>query len=365
MSTTTVATNLWTTFGVKYPGQTDAGIRENIQDQLTNIDPDDTPTVSILPKTTADNLFVTWMLDALTATSTSPAAEGAEFSADNLFARTRLDNWIQRFRKDFALSQDQIELAKRGGMIGVHDAMAHEAGRASREILRNINVRLWSNSAALTSGAAITEMGYVTGGASPSVTAPTSTTAGQMRNIRYFGQYVPWTNPGTTETAVTGGVTVTVNGPIATAGLFDLHESMYMYGITPDTLVVSPGVKRDLSRLLLNDTSLGLVRNTDAVKGESYAPVVEIIRTDFGKIAVLVDRWMPQASVTGVQANAPWQSAAYALIDKSRIRLAYWRNLKPYSLPPSGDNMRAFMLAALTVQVTHPRAVGLGLGVTT
>ena len=365
MSTTTVTTNLWTTFGVKYPGQTDAGIRENIQDQLTNIDPDDTPTVSILPKTTADNLFVTWMIDALTATSTSPAAEGAEFSADNLFARTRLDNWIQRFRKDFALSQDQIELAKRGGMIGVHDAMAHEAGRASREILRNINVRLWSNSAALTSGAAITEMGYVTGGASPSVTAPTSTTAGQMRNIRYFGQYVPWTNPGTTETAVTGGVTVTVNGPIATAGLFDLHESMYMYGITPDTLVVSPGVKRDLSRLLLNDTTLGLVRNTDAVKGESYAPVVEIIRTDFGKIAVLVDRWMPQASVTGVQANAPWQSAAYALIDKSRIRLAYWRNLKPYSLPPSGDNMRAFMLAALTVQVTHPRAVGLGLGVTT
>lgn len=365
MSTTTVVTNLWSTFGVKYPGQTDAGIRENIQDQLTNIDPDDTPTVSILPKTTADNLFVTWMIDALTATSTSPAAEGAEFSADQLFARTRLNNWIQRFRKDFALSQDQIELAKRGGMVGVHDAMAHEAGRASREILRNINCRLWSNSTATASAAGIAEMDYVTGGASPSVTAATSITAGQMRNIRYFGQYVPWTNPGVSETAVTGGVTVTVNGAIATGGLFDLHESMYMYGITPDTLVVSPGVKRDLSRLLLNDTTLGLVRNTDAVKGESYAPVVEIIRTDFGKIAVLVDRWMPQASVTGVQANAPWQSAAYALIDKSRIRLAYWRNLKPYSLPPSGDNMRAYMLAALTVQVTHPRAIGLGLGVTT
>lgn len=355
-----LATNLWTTFGVKYPGDADSaavGIRENIHDQLTNIDPDETPTVAILPKTTVSNLFVTWMIDALHATATGAAHEGAEFSAMQLFGRQRLQNWVQRFRKDFALSQDQIELAKRGGIVGVHDAMAFEAGKAGQEIQRNINARLWSNSAATASADALAEMGYATGAESGA-----NATASQFANIRYFGQYVTYKLPGTSPTSVTGGVTAAVDGAFASGTLFDLHEQMFMYGIKPDTLVLSPGVKRDLSRILLSDTGLARVQNLDTIKGQEFGPVIEFIRTDFGRLATVVDRWMPQSSVTG--ANR-WNAAAYALIDKARLRLAYWRPLKPYSLPPSGDNMRAFMLAALTLEVTHPRAIGLGLGVTT
>lgn len=107
-----ITTNLWTTYGLGYPGAAAVsgasvvGIRENVSDVLTNVDPDETPTVAVLQKTTTNNLFSDWMIDALSATSTGAAAEGAEWSANQLFGRTRLQNWVQRFRKDFGLSND-------------------------------------------------------------------------------------------------------------------------------------------------------------------------------------------------------------------------------------------------------------------
>jgi hypothetical protein len=367
-----IATNLWTTYGLGYPGTAGvsgaigaAGIRENVSDILTNVDPDDTPTVAILQKTTTNNLFSDWMIDALTATSTAAAAEGAEWAGATLFGRTRLQNWVQRFRKDFGLSQDQIELARRGGIIGVHDAMGHEATRAGKEIPRNINARLWSTftgASGATSATAVAvdgAMGYATGAADTG-----SATATQMANLRWFGQYCRWVKPGINASGATGGVVVNVSGAFATAGFYQIQEAQWTAGIKADTLIVSGGVKLDLSRTLLNDTALGSVRNTDAIANGEYGPIIEILRTDLGRVACLVDRWMPQSTANATSyANQLWAAPAYALIEKSRVRLAYWRQLRPYSLPPSGDNMRAYMLAALTVEVTNPLAIGIGANV--
>lgn len=352
-----ITTNLWTTYGLGYPGQGAAtgtvGIRENVSDVLTNIDPDETPTRAILQTTTTNNLFSDWMIDALTATATAAAGEGAEWSGSQLFGRTRLQNWVQRFRKDFGLSNDQIEMARRGGVVGVHDAMGHEATRAGKEIPRNVNARLWSTSSATASAGGIAELGYASGNGDS-----TSTTATQMANLRWFGQYCTWTKPGVTPVAATGGVTASVGGGFATGSFYKIQEAQWTAGIKSDTLAVSGGVKLDLSRTLLNDTALGVVRNTDAIANGEYGPVVEILRTDLGRVACLVDRWIPQATATA--ANL-WSAPAYCLFEKSRVRLAYWRTLRPYSLPPSGDNMRAYMLEALTVEVTNPLAIGLGL----
>ncbi len=371
-----ITTNLWTTYGLGYPGSpysaagsgvggNTIGIRENVSDVLTNTDPDETPTVAVLQKTTTNNLFSDWMIDALTATSTAAAAEGAEWSATTLFGRTRIQNWVQRFRKDFGLSLDQIELARRGGVIGVHDAMGHEAIRAGKEIPRNINARLWSYSNAATSALAFAEMGYATGGANS-----TGVTAQTMANLRWFGQYCPWTKPGVNPVAATGGVTADIGqSTFGTKGFYDLQETQWTAGIKANTLVVSGGMKRGVSRSLLNDngaTGLGMVRNTDVVANGEYAPVIDILRTDLGRVACLVDRWLPQTNAaTGAATGNVWSQPAYALIDTTRIRLAYWRQLRPYSLPPSGDNMRAYMQASLTVEVTTPLAIALGIGIIT
>lgn len=231
--------------------------------------------------------------------------------------------------------------------------MGHEATRAGKEIPRNINARLWSNSTATASAAGIAELGYATGNVNG-----TSATAQQMANLRYFGQYIPWVKPGVTPIGATGGVTASVGGAFATAGFYKIQEAQWTAGIKAGTLVVSGGVKLDLSRTLLADSTLSSVRNTDTVQNGEYGPVIEVLRTDLGRVACLVDRWMPQATATA--ANL-WEAPAYALLDTSRIRLAYWRQLRPYSLPPSGDNMRAYMQASLTVEVMNPLAIGLGL----
>ena len=365
-----IATNLFTTFGIRYPGTAltagGAGIRENVSDVLENIDPEDTPSLTAFPTSTVNNLFSDWMVDGYDLTSTAGALEGDEFSAATLRPRARLQNWVQRFRKDFALSQDQIELARRGGVIGIRDAWGHEAGRAGIEVRRNINARLWNNSSytgtatASAETSAALELDPVTG---------TTTSAALMGNLRYFMQRVQWVNPSNLSGTQTGTLTTgsqasaSVAGAIGTASLYALSESLENLGVKPNKIFMSPGVKVDLSRALLNDTSgIGLARTLDAVKGSEYGPVIEVIRTDFHRMACVVDRYIPQLTAT---AATLYRAAVFAMMDTSKVRVSYWRQLKPYSLPPSGDNMRGYMLAACTLEVSHPNAIGYGHNVIT
>lgn len=365
--------NLFTTFGIRYPGTAltagGAGIRENVSDVLENIDPDDTPTLGALPESTVNNLFSDWMIAGLSPSNTAAAEEGIEFSARQLKPRSRLQNWVQRFYIGFQISNDQIELAKRGGVIGVHDAMSHEAGYAARELKRNIECRLWSRaSASATAGGYTTaDMAAEAAPASGAHTnGSTSITASQLGNFRYWMHGVQWVDPSNTTgsgTLTTGStVSANVSGAIGTASLYALAEAHYNVGINPNKLFLSPGVKSDLSRALLNDSGLGLARTLDAVKGTEYGPIIEVIRTDFGRLACIVSRHIPQDSATS---SLTYRAPVFAIMDTSKVRVAYWRRLQPYSLPPSGDSARAYVMASCTLEVLHPNAIAYGMNVTT
>lgn len=335
-----IATNEWTTFGVRYPQQTSAGIREDV-DVITIIDPDETPSLSILPRTTTNGLKHEWLTDSLEATSTAGAFEGDSFSATALTPRTRYANYVQRFRKDFALSQDVILLSQRNGVIGTSSEMNLQAGKKHQEVNRNINARLYS-----------------VGSASYGSASGDTTTAPLFANIRNW--------------ASANGVNYNQSGAFSTAALYSLQETMWTAGAKPNTIIVSPGVRVDVSRTLLADKGfpttvnglggLTTVQNNDSISGGEYGPVIEYVRTEFGRCAIVMDRWVPQSSSTSLTAS---ESAAWFLIEKEKVRLAWWRPVAPTSVAPQGDFMAAFMLGALTVEVLHPTCVGHAYNVTT
>ena len=69
--------NLWQSYGVTGPATGSTyGIREDLGDFITIIDPDEQPTVAVLEKTTTNGLYHEWLTDTLAATSTAAAAEG-------------------------------------------------------------------------------------------------------------------------------------------------------------------------------------------------------------------------------------------------------------------------------------------------
>ena len=321
------------TFGATATGAlATGGTREDLSDLLVILSPDDTPAVTMLPKSTTQGLLHEWMTDVLSGTATAGVTEGDDFAASPLSARVRYGNVVQSFRKDFLVSNDQQQLAANGRTVGTGNEYDFQVGKSLKEIKRNIDARIWAQGSAT--------VGSATGATG---------TARRMAAVRGWFATEIQSN---------------ISGAFATASFLNLHETMYTEGADPDTLFVSPGVKADVSRTLLNDAGLARVQWQGAVSDKTYAPIVDIIQTDFGRLAVVPDRWVPQSASTAAS-GVSGDGASLFLIEKAKVRLAFFRPPKHYPLPPSGDSVRGFCLAALTVEVLHPSAVGVGYNVTT
>ena len=233
-------------------------------------------------------------------------------------------------------------LSQRGQLFGVPDELSYQTGKAGQELNRNIDARCW----------ALGSADYA-----PSVGSDTA--ASLLGTFRYWGQ-----TSGITATAGTA----TVNA-FTTAAFYQLHESMWTAGAKPDTIFVSPGVKSDISRILLGDTSypttqtgaqgIPAVSNANVVQGGEYGPVIDFIRTDFGRVAMVVDRWIPQLAAGTATATLGTENAAMFLVEKAKLRVAWWRPIKPYQVASTGDNVKMYVLGACTTEVLHPTAIGV------
>jgi hypothetical protein len=315
------------------------GTREDVSNTLTMIDPDEAMTLAVLSKSTTAGLRHEWMTDALAATSTAGAVQGDDWAGTALTPRTRYTNFVQWFRKDFSITNDELELSRRGQIIGVGDEMRHQSGKAAQEVYRNIDARVWSNTTAFGSAS----------GAAAGISL--------LANFRAF--------------ASANGISTSQGGAFSTGALYALHETMWATGAKPDTIFVSPGVKVDISRTLLGDIGyatavpsggLGTVRANDVISGGEYGPVIEFVRTDFGRLAIVVDRWIPQATATTATLA---DSAAWFLAEKAKLRVAWWRPLRPYPVANTGDAVKAYVLGACTVEVLHPSCLGQAYNVIT
>jgi hypothetical protein len=324
------------------------GTREDAMNTLTMIDPDEAMTLAVLAKTTTNGLRHEWFIDTLQATSTAGSIQGDEWGATSgtvktLKARTRLWNSVQWFRQDWSITTDELMLSQRGQIFGVSDELSYQTGKASQEVNRNIDARLW----ALGSATYTSALGD-------------DTTVPRMATFRYF--------------ANASGVSATTQGSFSTASFYALHENMWAAGAKPDTLFVSPGVKSDISRVLLGDVGypttvngnagIPAVQTANVVQGGEYGPVIDFIRTDFGRVAMVVDRWMPQQTATA-NATAHTENAAYFLVEKAKLRVAWWRPIKPYQVATTGDNVKVYVLGACTTEVLHPTAIGHNAGIIT
>jgi hypothetical protein len=113
--------------------------REDLTDVLTILAPEETPVLSSASKQKASATFVEWTVDALSAPSTTGIREGADVSTftDQFAGRARLGNYVQKFRRDYQVS-DLQEAVDSVGPAKIAQAEA----KAIRELKRDIEATL-------------------------------------------------------------------------------------------------------------------------------------------------------------------------------------------------------------------------------
>jgi hypothetical protein len=107
------------TFDTTNPGSAVSN-REDLLDVLTILAPEETPVLSSAPKSKASATFVEWTVDSLSAPVTTGVAEGSDVTAftDKFAGRARLGNYVQKFRRDFMVSDLQNAVDSVGPAIG-------------------------------------------------------------------------------------------------------------------------------------------------------------------------------------------------------------------------------------------------------
>ena len=113
--------------------------REDLTDVLTILAPEETPILSSANKQSASATNVEWTVDSLSAPVTTGITEGADVTAftDQFAGRARLGNRIQKFRRDYMVS-DLQEAVDSVGPAKIAQAEA----KAIRELKRDVEATI-------------------------------------------------------------------------------------------------------------------------------------------------------------------------------------------------------------------------------
>lgn len=348
--------------GGLFPAPTSYILREDLLDAAMNLDKKKKAAVFLaMPKTTSNGLIHEWLIDNLPSTATGGAVEGDDWaSAGDARLRTRLYNVVQTFKRNFAVSLDQIEYSLKGRAPGVSNEYTHQVGNFLVATEQSMDARV------VALGAGVV-----------------ATTAGVSTNAPLMGTIRNWEAIGVTSTAAQNNATsvcqINVGGAWSRSKFLALHEFMFGIGADPDTLACSPGVKSDITQDILGETlfasgfvssaaGMGFANPPSVVRqlhtdgsGTEYTQDIQFMRTDFGRVAILVDRFIPESSTTAIDRNG----AAYFLYERANLRMAFWRPLRHYPLPPTGDSARGYVHCGATLELLHPGTMGVGKNVTT
>ena len=156
------------------------GIREDLENVIYNISPEETPFYSNTQKVKATNTFHEWQTDTLRASTTNAHVEGDDTTAEARTATSRLGNYTQIFKNAVVIPDTDSGLDKAGRSTEI----AYQTLKIAKEQKLDIEKALFANNARVAGASntarelagapawLISNVNYVTGG-TPSGANPT------------------------------------------------------------------------------------------------------------------------------------------------------------------------------------------------
>jgi len=310
--------------------------REELSDVLTILAPEETPVLSSASKKKSGATFTEWTVDALSAPVTTGVSEGADVTAftDKFAGRARLGNYVQKFRRDFMVSdlQDAVE------SVGPAKIAQAEA-KAIRELKRDVEATLIG-----------TQDRSIEDG------------AGTAYGLRGLGDWIdsagPSDVPADFRTPTDSIYDISTSGAFSEAALNDLISSIYRETGNSNNLmlVADTGLRRtiaDFARVSAGGDNSVRTVNYDGNKAEIKLSV-ELYQSDHGMVSIvnMNPDTAPATLAGGTSFNDgylinPEYYGVHELIPMGSTRL-----------PNLGGGERGFCDCTLTLGVYQPQAHG-------
>ena len=323
------------TFDTTNPGSAVSN-REDLTDVLTILAPEETPVLSSASKKKSSATFTEWTVDALAAPSTAGVDEGADVTTftDQFAGRARLGNYVQKFRRDFRVS-DLQEAVDSVGPAKVAQAEA----KAIRELKRDVEATLIG-----------TQDRSIEDG------------AGTPYGLRGLGDWIdsagPADVPANFRTPASSIYDISTQGAFGEAALNDMISSIYREtGSTNNLMLVADtGLRRtiaDFARVSAGATENIRAVNYDGNKAEIKLSV-ELYQSDHGIVSIV--NMNPDTAPATLAGGTDYNDGY--LINPEYYGVHELIPMGSSRLPNLGGGERGFCDCTLTLGVYHPQAHG-------
>lgn len=303
--------------------------REDLLDVLTILAPEETPVLSSAAKSKASATFVEWTVDSLSAPQTTGVAEGSDVTVftDKFANRARLGNYIQKFRRDFMVSDLQNAVDSVGPA-----KIAQAEAKAVREIKRDIEATLCSNNDRTVEDGAGTPYG-----------------------LRGLGDWIDSAGPADVpSTYRTPAGSIHASGTFNETVFNNLITSIYRVTGTSNglTLVADTALRRVISDFARTSGSSDYsVRRVAYEGGEASIKLsVELYESDHGIVSIV--NMNPDCAPDTTNKDTGY------LVNPEFYGVAELIPLGSTRLPNLGGGERGYVDCALTMLVKHPGAHG-------
>jgi hypothetical protein len=316
------------TFDTTNPGSAVSN-REDLLDVLTILAPEETPVLSSAPKSKASATFVEWTVDSLSAPVTTGVAEGSDVTAftDKFAGRARLGNYVQKFRRDFMVSDLQNAVDSVGPA-----KIAQAEAKAVREIKRDIEATLMSNN----------DRSVEDGGST-------------VYGLRGLGDWIDSAGPADVPAAYrTPAASISASGAITETVFNNLITSIYRVTGTTNslTLVADTALRRVISDYARTSGSTDYSVRQVTYNGEvsTIKLAVEMYESDHGMVSIV--NMNPDCAPDTTNKDTGY------LINPDYYGVAELISLGSTRLPNLGGGDRGYVDSTLTLLVKHPGAHG-------
>ena len=291
----TVPTNTRQTYGA-------VGIREDLSNIIYNISPEETPFMSGIGKSSCDNTYFEWQIDALADPDVSNRqVEGDDAAVLAVVEPDRVGNYTQISSKAVRSSGT----AEAVDFAGRKSTQAYQMAKRAKELKLDMESMLLAAAQAPSAG--------------------TSSTA------RATGSVGAWI----TTNAVTGTV-------VSEDDIKEVMELCWEAGASPKVLMCDGVIKQAISALSQSVSELRTAAND---KSPAYVvAAVDIYVSDFGNLQIVPNRLMPAET-------------AYFL-DYSFWDIAYLRPFMTHDIARTGDSIAQMLVVEYGLRAKNEAANG-------
>jgi len=305
------------------------GIREDLDNLVSRITPEDTPIYSMIEKDGAKNTHPEWEIDTLRAPAQNAQEEGDEYNFNTVVAPVRVGNYTQIFRESWIISRS-MQSADDAGSV---QKRKYQKLKKGVELRKDIEFALISNTASVSG------------------------------NTRFLGALPSWitTNVSRGSGGVNGGFSagtgLTVAETTGTQRAFSktildaVAQLGYTNGANFTDLMVSPYVKGVFATLMSDANVANFYYNTTRGQSNAIIANADYYEGPYGKLKVSMDRVMA--------ASAAVARRAY-FIDKEYLSMKVLDPIQEDTdVAKTGDARKGVLIGEMTLKVSNEAGLGV------